>query len=97
MYIFTHLCHTYHNTDELLDRQEISEGVQGGMKDVRSRVQDLQREVQALNTILSQLDEPINRSATQLSKVVDHLESERSFFFQIIESMSNKKFRVRTR
>jgi hypothetical protein len=89
MYIFTHLCHTYQNTDELLDHQEISaglniiqEGVQDGMKEVQSRVQDLQQGVQALNIILSQLDEPINRSATQLSKVVDHLESERSFFFQ---------------
>jgi hypothetical protein len=58
------------------------------MKEVRSRVQDLQQEVQALNIILSQLDEPINRSATQLSKVVDHLESEWSFFFQIIESLT---------
>jgi hypothetical protein len=93
----------YQNTDELLDRQEISEGlniihewVQGGMKEVWSRVQDLQQEVQALNIILSQLDEPINWSATQLSKVVDHLESEQSFFFQIIESKSDKKFRVQT-
>ena len=67
------------------------------MKEVRSRVQDLQQEVQALNIILSQLDKPINRSATQLSKVVDHLKSEWSFFFQIIERKSNKKFRVRTR
>jgi hypothetical protein len=79
MYIFTHLCHPYQNTDELLDRQEIGAGLN------------------ILNIILSQLDEPINRSVTQLSKVVDHLESERSFFFQIIERKSNKKFRVRTR
>ena len=55
----------------------------------------LRGEVQKLNTILSQLDEPINRSATQLSRVIDFLESE-SFLFQIMKTKSNNKLRVRT-